>query len=125
MFLLVLIVVLYAAVWWYFRKKFPEPPLPSAVLISGAGTGFGRLTSLRLAKLGYTVYSGVLSPEEGDRLQEDFEKEVSSDSGKENDGRKRQYHSRRIRHHRQEECVGGLQNAQQRPLWDGPSSSRQ
>jgi len=82
MFLVILIGLGFYALWWFTRKQFPLPPVPSAVLVSGAGTGFGRLTSLRLAKLGYTVYSGVVNTEEGDKLLEDSRKEVPSDGGK-------------------------------------------
>jgi len=76
--IVVVLVVAFYLLWRFSRKQFPVPPVPSSVLISGAGTGFGRLTSLRLAKLGYTVYSGVISAEEGDKLLEDLKAEVGN-----------------------------------------------
>jgi len=80
--LFVLFGVALFAIWWFSKKQFPVPPNPSAVLISGAGTGFGRLTSLELAQLGYTVYSGVMNAEEGDALIQDFNKIASAGSKK-------------------------------------------
>jgi NAD(P)-dependent dehydrogenase (short-subunit alcohol dehydrogenase family) len=40
----------------------------SVVLISGASTGIGKATALRLARSGWTVLAGVRDPEAGERL---------------------------------------------------------
>ena len=38
------------------------------VLITGAGRGIGRATSLRLARAGWNVYAGVRNPADGEAL---------------------------------------------------------
>jgi NAD(P)-dependent dehydrogenase (short-subunit alcohol dehydrogenase family) len=40
-------------------------------LITGASTGIGRATALRLARHGWTVLAGVRDPAAGERLVED------------------------------------------------------
>lgn len=40
------------------------------VLITGASTGIGEATALRLDKLGFRVFAGVRKPEDGERLKE-------------------------------------------------------
>jgi NAD(P)-dependent dehydrogenase (short-subunit alcohol dehydrogenase family) len=40
----------------------------SSVLITGAGRGIGKATTLRLATSGWTVYAGVRKPEDGEAL---------------------------------------------------------
>jgi NAD(P)-dependent dehydrogenase (short-subunit alcohol dehydrogenase family) len=39
------------------------------VLVTGASTGIGAATALRLDRLGYLVFAGVRRPEDGDRLR--------------------------------------------------------
>jgi NAD(P)-dependent dehydrogenase (short-subunit alcohol dehydrogenase family) len=39
------------------------------VLITGASTGIGEATALRLQKAGFSVFAGVRKPEDGDRLR--------------------------------------------------------
>lgn len=41
------------------------------VLISGASTGIGRATSLRLARIGYTVFAGIRKDEDADSLRQE------------------------------------------------------
>jgi len=78
------IVILTVTSWfvlWLVTPKYP-PPLPGAsLLISGAGTGFGRLTSLKMAERGFKVYSGVLTEEEGNLLKEELKKEYPKCAG--------------------------------------------
>jgi len=66
--------VCYVGLLVFFQTKrgVPVPPKGAAVLISGAGTGFGRLTSYEMAVKGYKVYAGVLSQAEGEKLLKDF-----------------------------------------------------
>jgi NAD(P)-dependent dehydrogenase (short-subunit alcohol dehydrogenase family) len=65
-------VVLYALLIKFTARTFPVPPTGSAILISGADTGFGRLTSIAMAQSGYKVYAGVLSESSGSSLKEEF-----------------------------------------------------
>lgn len=44
----------------------------SSVLITGAGRGIGRATTLRLAKAGWEVHAGVRKPEDGAALVEEL-----------------------------------------------------
>jgi NAD(P)-dependent dehydrogenase (short-subunit alcohol dehydrogenase family) len=43
--------------------------MSGGVLITGASTGIGEATALRLDKSGFTVFAGVRKPEDGERLQ--------------------------------------------------------
>jgi NAD(P)-dependent dehydrogenase (short-subunit alcohol dehydrogenase family) len=43
--------------------------MSGGVLITGASTGIGEATALRLHKAGFTVFAGVRKPEDGDRLR--------------------------------------------------------
>lgn len=45
------------------------------ILITGAGSGFGKQTALRLAKKGHTIHAGVFSSEQKEELQRDAEKQ--------------------------------------------------
>jgi NAD(P)-dependent dehydrogenase (short-subunit alcohol dehydrogenase family) len=42
--------------------------MSGGVLITGASTGIGEATALRLQKAGFTVFAGVRKPEDGERL---------------------------------------------------------
>jgi NAD(P)-dependent dehydrogenase (short-subunit alcohol dehydrogenase family) len=43
--------------------------MSGGVLITGASTGIGEATALRLDEIGFHVFAGVRKPEDGDRLQ--------------------------------------------------------
>jgi len=67
----------------FAQRKFPVPLPPSSVLITGADTGFGHMSSLEMARLGYRVFSGVLSEASGEELKRKFsemKKEVDGGS---------------------------------------------
>jgi len=55
-------------------KSFPIPPPGSSVLITGADTGFGRLTSLEMGRLGFRVFAGVLNEASGESILSEFSK---------------------------------------------------
>jgi NAD(P)-dependent dehydrogenase (short-subunit alcohol dehydrogenase family) len=80
-FVFIIYVVGYFLLERLLAKKFTPPPTGAAILISGAGTGFGKLTSLKMAQMGYNVYSGVLSEEEGDQLKQEFQKQGNTSGG--------------------------------------------
>jgi NAD(P)-dependent dehydrogenase (short-subunit alcohol dehydrogenase family) len=46
-------------------------PATRAVLITGASTGIGRTTALKLAASGFKVFAGIRKPEDGEALQRD------------------------------------------------------
>src|SRR3954453_4798422 len=43
--------------------------MEGGVLVTGASTGIGEATALRLQKAGFRVFAGVRKPEDGDRLR--------------------------------------------------------
>src|SRR3954452_1210061 len=43
--------------------------MDGGVLVTGASTGIGEATALRLQKAGFRVFAGVRKPEDGDRLR--------------------------------------------------------
>lgn len=43
--------------------------MTKTILITGAGSGFGKGSALELARRGHTILAGVLSPQEGDALK--------------------------------------------------------